>query len=103
MDIELIKWVIQQSIGLAAAVGVFWIYRRDVHQALNSWRDQTRILTDLVATSTAAMQANTDAVRAVTDAVRAMETQLPHACPMADQLADDAVAAAARDTLRRVR
>jgi len=80
MDAETVKWVISQGIGAALAFGMFLVYRKDVHLALNSWQGQTKILTQLVQDTAAAIQANTDAVRA-------MERALPHACPMADQVA----------------
>lgn len=103
MDAKSIEWVITQGIGAVLALAMFLWYRKDVHAALNSWRDQNKTLMTLVQDVSARMQANTDAVSANTEAVQAMERKLPHACPMADRLADDAVAAAARDALRRVR
>jgi hypothetical protein len=80
MDIKVLDWAVTQGLGLAIAVLVLFFYRRDVLAALSGWRDQTRILVKLVQDVTAALQANTDAIRA-------MERSLPHACPMADQLA----------------
>lgn len=79
MDLKILDWAVTQGLGLAIAVLVLFFYRRDVHAALNSWREQTRILTQLVQDVTAALQANTDAVQS-------MERSLPHACPMADQV-----------------
>lgn len=102
MDGKQVEWVITQGIGAVLALAMFLWYRRDVHAALNSWRDQNKTLMTLVQDVSARMQANTDAVQANTEAVQAMERKLPHSCPMADQLANDAVAAAARAALRRV-
>ena len=103
MDAESIKWVMSQGIGAVLAFVMFLVYRKDVHNALNSWRDQTKILTALVQDVSTAIKGATDAVETNTEAVAAMERKLPHACPMAQTLADDAVAQAARDALRRVR
>jgi hypothetical protein len=84
MDAESIKWAVSQGIGATLAVVMFLIYRKDVHNALNSWREQTKILTNLVQECTRALQANTDAVRS-------MDQKLPHACPMVDQIASGSV------------
>jgi len=89
MDAEAIKWVLSQGIGAVLALVMFLVYRRDVHNALNSWQQQTRILTDLVKECTAAMQNNTYAVQANTESVQAMERKLPHVCPMVDQVAGE--------------
>jgi hypothetical protein len=84
MDAKSIEWVMSQGIGAVLAVVMFLVYRKDVKSALNSWQGQTKILTTLVQEATRAMQANTDAVLR-------MEATLPHACPMAEQLANGAV------------
>lgn len=89
MESEFLKWIASNGIGVGAAIAMFWIYRKDVHQALNSWRDQTLILTTLVSTVTAAITTNTAAIQS-------MERTLPHACPMSDQLAEGAVEIVAR-------
>jgi hypothetical protein len=94
MEPESIKWVMSQGIGAVLAFVMFLVYRKDVHNALNSWRDQTKILTALVQDVSTSIKGNTDAVLANTDAVAAMERQLPHACPMAETLADGAVSKA---------
>ena len=97
MDTETVKWVMSQGIGAVLAAVLFWVYRKDVHTALNSWQSQTKILTDLVRDVTAALQANTSAIEA-------MERTLPHACPMAEQMADGAVEVVAKKLEReRVR
>ena len=103
MDAESIKWVMSQGNGADLAFVMFLVYRKDVHNALISWRDQTKILTALVQDVSTAIKGATDAVETNTEAVAAMERKLPLACPMAQTLADDAVAQAARDALRRVR
>jgi hypothetical protein len=103
MDAETIKWVMSQGVGAVLAFVMFMVYRKDVHEALNSWREQTKILTGLVQEVTQAMTRHSDAVDASTEAVAAMERKLPHACPMAAQLADDALSGAAAAALRRVR
>ncbi len=84
MDGESVKWVVSQGIGAVLALVMFLVYRKDVHNALNSWQTQTKVLTELVRDSTSTMQRNTDAVEANTSAVRAMEMTLPHVCPAAD-------------------
>ena len=89
MDIKTVEWIVGQGIGAVLALVMFLIYRKDVSQALNSWQTQTKILTDLVRDVSAALQSNTDAIRA-------MERALPHACPMADELAAGAVEIVAR-------
>jgi hypothetical protein len=103
MDAKSIEWVVGQGIGAVLALVMFLVYRKDVHNALNSWRDQTKILTALVQDVATALQANTDAIKANSEAVQAMERQLPHACPMAERMSDDAFARAATEALRRVR
>jgi hypothetical protein len=99
MDAETIKWVLSQGVGAVLAFGMFLVYRQDVHNALNSWREQTKILTGVVQEATVALTRHSDAIETCSDAVAAMERKLPHACPMAAQLADEAVASA----IRRVR
>lgn len=79
MDAEYAKWLITQGIGATLALIMFLVYRKDVHNALNSWQTQTKVLTELVQTVSTTIQANTDAVRA-------MQGSLPHACPMVDSL-----------------
>ena len=89
MDAKSIEWVMGQGIGAVLALVMFLVYRKDVSNALNSWQGQTKILTELVKESTKAMQSNTDAIERMQDA-------LPHACPMADQIATGAVEVALR-------
>ena len=96
MDAETVKWVTSQGIGAVLALTMFLIYRRDVHNALNSWQQQTKILTELV-------QGNTKALTENTGALEAMERALPHACPMAERLASDAVGHPAREVFHRGR
>jgi membrane protein required for beta-lactamase induction len=103
MDAKTAEWIVGQGIGAVLALVMFLVYRKDVHNALNSWRDQTKILTQLVQEVTAAIQGQSDAVRTHTDAVQAMERALPHACPMAERMANEAVADAAVAAMRRVR
>jgi hypothetical protein len=99
MDAETLKWVMSQGVGAVLAFVMFMVYRKDVHEALNSWREQTKILTGLVQEATVALTRHSDAVETCSEAVAAMERKLPHACPMAAQMADEAVASA----IRRVR
>lgn len=99
MDAETLKWIMSQGVGAVLAFGMFLVYRKDVHEALNSWREQTKILTGIAQENSAALARHSDAVEASTEAVAAMERKLPHACPMAAQMADEAVASA----IRRVR
>lgn len=91
MELKSVEWVIGQGIGAVLALTMFLIYRKDVHNALNSWQAQTKILTDLVREVSVAMTSNTKAVESNTTAVGAMEAILPHACPMAEQVAAGSV------------
>lgn len=84
MDPETIKWIVSQGIGAVLALGMFLLYRKDVHEALNSWQSQTKILTDLVKEVSTTLQAHTSTIQE-------MERSLPHACPMADEMAAGAV------------
>lgn len=90
-DIKTIEWIIGQGIGAVLAFGMFLVYRKDVKNGLGTWRGQTEILMKLVGENTAAMQRNTDAINQ-------MESTLPHACPMADQVASGAVEFITRST-----
>lgn len=96
MDAKTAEWLVSQGIGAVLALAMFLVYRKDVHNALNSWQQQTKILTDLVKEVTVALQGNTDAVRA-------MERALPHACPMADQVASGVVEVVRRRAQDHVR
>jgi hypothetical protein len=81
MDMKVLDWAVTQGLGLFIAVLVLVFYRRDVMEVLSNWRGQTQILIGLVEKNTAAMQS-------MADAVKAMELSLPHACPMAERIAD---------------
>jgi hypothetical protein len=95
MDAKQVEWIIGQGVGAVLALVIFLLYRKDVLQLIEDSRGQLKILTDLVADASKSMQANTSAVQA-------MERTLPHACPMADSMAEGAVEVVARK-LERVR
>ena len=68
--IEFLKSALRESPALVVLVGVLFVYRRDVHRALNSWQGQTKILTDLVEKNIGVMQHNTDAIQSLADELR---------------------------------
>ena len=94
MEAKSIEWAVSQGIGAVLALVMFLIYRKDVTQALNSWQNQTKILTDLVGSIAAVLQANTDAIRA-------MERALPHACPMAERIAEGTLGVIAEHIVKK--
>ena len=87
MELKSIEWVISQGVGAVLALVMFLVYRKDVTSALNSWQDQTKILTDLVRDISVTIQINAEATTKLEQAVEELARLLPHACPMTQQLA----------------
>jgi len=86
VELKSIEWVISQGVGAVLALIMFLVYRKDVTSALNSWQNQTKILTDLVRDISVTIQVNAEATAKLEQAVSELTRQLPHACPMTQQL-----------------
>jgi hypothetical protein len=74
----LADWAGKHGAWAACAIGMFVVYRNDVHKALNSWKDQTKELVGLVQKSTEAMTDNTAAIKTQSEAIERMRASIDH-------------------------